>query len=717
MTAVEMATVDLTQAAAQLEQASVKFVEMNRVLGTLLERQRSAVHVEVEAAVRRAELANSTIAVAGAFAAALLVVLSLGLARLLSASLQAQIGELTALSTQAGAQVADEGGHEVTRIGRAITAFRGALRRVQDNERALSAANNELLQARDELELRVAERTRELRIYAQVISSTGEAVAIAGPDGRIVEVNAAFEGAAGRDSAEVIGTPMYAAESGPHPEGFYREIWRTVENADHWSGEILQRRRDGETFPTWATINALRDEQGRVTHYVSVWRDVSTLKQAEQQLQQLAFYDSLTGLANRALFNDRLGIAVLNARRRNTGLAVMYIDLDRFKFVNDSLGHAAGDQLLIEIGQRIKRCVRSTDTVARMGGDEFTVLLTESSAETDAVQIAGRLIEAVAQPVSLRGEDVYVGASIGIALYPQDAQDAEAIKKHADVAMYEAKQAGRGQYCVFDPAMMARVGDRVSLSARIENALRGREFTLVYQPIIDAASGKPVGAEALIRWPQSDGNMMEPMQFIPHAEEAGLIRRIDEWVLETACRDAVGWQARAPLRLAVNVSAISLQQPGLAELIESILAETGLPPAQLAIEITETAVIADPEAARVVLEQISALGVSLSMDDFGTGYSTLDYLVRFPLSTIKLDQSFVARIGKDRASEAVIGSLLQLGRHLDLRMIAEGVEDAEQQAFLEKAGCEFVQGFHLSRPLPADHLEQWLADHRPAGEA
>jgi diguanylate cyclase (GGDEF)-like protein len=446
-----------------------------------------------------------------------------------------------------------------------------------------------------------------------------------------------------------------------------------------------------------------------------VWRDVSTLKQAEQQLQQLAFYDSLTGLANRALFNDRLGIAVLNARRRNTGLAVMYIDLDRFKFVNDSLGHAAGDQLLIEIGQRIKRCVRSTDTVARMGGDEFTVLLTESSAETDAVQIAGRLIEAVAQPVSLRGEDVYVGASIGIALYPQDAQDAEAIKKHADVAMYEAKQAGRGQYCVFDPAMMARVGDRVSLSARIENALRGREFTLVYQPIIDAASGKPVGAEALIRWPQSDGNMMEPMQFIPHAEEAGLIRRIDEWVLETACRDAVGWQARAPLRLAVNVSAISLQQPGLAELIESILAETGLPPAQLAIEITETAVIADPEAARVVLEQISALGVSLSMDDFGTGYSTLDYLVRFPLSTIKLDQSFVARIGKDRASEAVIGSLLQLGRHLDLRMIAEGVEDAEQQAFLEKAGCEFVQGFHLSRPMPAAGLEEWLAGRPLAG--
>jgi predicted signal transduction protein with EAL and GGDEF domain len=350
-----------------------------------------------------------------------------------------------------------------------------------------------------------------------------------------------------------------------------------------------------------------------------------------------------------------------------------------------------------------------------MGGDEFTVLLTESSTEMDAVQIARRLVEAVAQPVTLRGEDVYIGASIGIALYPQDAQDAEAIKKHADVAMYEAKQAGRGQYRVFDPSMMARVGDRVSLSARIEHALRDGEFTLVYQPIVDAAGGKAVGAEALIRWPQPDGTVMEPVQFIPHAEEVGLIRRIDEWVLESACRDAVGWQVRAPLRLAVNVSPVSLQQPGMAEQIERILAETGLPPAQLAIEITETAVIADPEAARVVLERISALGVSLSMDDFGTGYSTLDYLVRFPLSTIKLDQSFVARIGKDRASEAVISSLLQLGRRLDLRMVAEGVEDAEQQAFLEKAGCEFVQGFHLSRPLSADRLEQWLADQRLTG--
>jgi diguanylate cyclase (GGDEF)-like protein len=508
---------------------------------------------------------------------------------------------------------------------------------------------------------------------------------------------------------------MYAAETGPHPEGFYREVWRAVESAGHWSGEILQRRRDGETFPTWATANALRDEQGRVTHYVSVWRDVSALKQAEQQLQQLAFYDSLTGLANRALFNDRLGIAVLNARRRKTNLAVMYIDLDRFKFVNDSLGHAAGDQLLIEVAQRVKRCVRTTDTVARMGGDEFTVLLADSGAQDDAVQIAGRIVEAVARPVSLRGQDVYVGASIGIALYPQDAQDAEAIKKHADVAMYEAKLAGRGQYRVFEASMMARTGGRMSLSARIENALRSGEFSLVYQPIVDTVSGSPAGVEALIRWPQPDGSAFEPAQFIPHAEETGLIRRIDQWVLETACRDAAGWQTRAPLRLAVNVSAVSLQQPGMAEQIERILAETGLPPAQLAIEITETAVIADPEAARGVLERITALGVSVSMDDFGTGHSTLNYLVRFPISTIKLDQSFVARIGKDRVSEVIIGSLLQLGRRLDLRMVAEGVEDAEQKAFLEKAGCEFVQGFHLSRPMPAAGLEEWLAGRPLAG--
>ena len=476
----------------------------------------------------------------------------------------------------------------------------------------------------------------------------------------------------------------------------------------------MDRRNDGESFPCWALFNAVRDEHGKPVHYVCVMRDITKLKQNEQQLEKLAFHDSLTGLPNRALFKDRLNVALAGAARQKSMLGVIYLDLDRFKYVNDTLGHAAGDRLLIEISQRIGRCLRASDTLARMGGDEFTILLPQLGAEADAVQIAERIIEAVGEAVQLGDESVYVGASIGISYFPRDGRDAETMQKNADVAMYEAKEAGRGQHRVFSPEMLAKGNQRVSLSVQIDAALRNSEFTLVYQPMVNLATGRPEGVEALIRWQKPGGEWVPPVMFIPHAEQAGLIKKIDCWVLERACREATTWSQNdgRDLAVCVNLSAVSMQQPDMAKLIKDILQRTGLPPSRLNLEITENAVKADPNAAQAMLEEVTSLGVSFSVNDFGTGYSSLSYLSQFPINCLKLDRLFIERIGKDKASEEVIQTLLQLAQKLELRVVAEGVEQHSQQKFLTNAGCEIMQGYHFVRPMPGDQLTKWLsADH------
>ena len=395
-------------------------------------------------------------------------------------------------------------------------------------------------------------------------------------------------------------------------------------------------------------------------------------------------------------------------------LGVIYLDLHRFKYVNDTLGHAAGDRLLIEISQRIGRCLRSSDTLARMRGDEFTILLPQLGAEPDAVQIAERISEAVGKAVQLGDESVYVGASIGISYFPKDGRDAETMQKNADVAMYEAKEAGRGQHRVFSPEMLAKGNQRVSLSVQIDAALRNNEFTLVYQPMVNLATGRPEGVEALIRWQKPGGEWVAPAMFIPHAEQAGLIKKIDCWVLERACGEATTWSQNdgCDLAVCVNLSAVSMQQPDMAKLIKDILQRTGLPPGRLNLEITENAVKADPNAAQAMLEEVTSLVVSFSVNDFGTGYSSLSYLSQFPINCLKLDRLFVERIGKDKASEEVIQTLLQLARKLELRVVAEGVEQHSQQKFLTNAGCEIMQGYHFVRPMPGDQLTKWLsADH------
>ena len=735
--AVEMSTVDPSLAPEHLERANEEFATMNRALIEILDVDHRRVVTEIENAVQHGNVSSRLIGLTGLAAAVLLLLVSFLLARLLSRSLTSQVDTLTGLGIRAGAEFTVEGTDEVERLSHVVTVFEHSLIRLRDHEQSLEAANRkltetleELRRARDELELRVQERTRELedknralhseidlrkraeehlRIYAEVIRSTGEAVVIMNLDGEIVEVNPAYEHAIGKAREELLGRHFYVHRQGVEAAALYDELWRSLRIKGRWTGEIMDQRSNGELFPAWVLINTVQDDQGNPTHYVCVSRDVTELKRSEQQLKQLAFYDSLTRLPNRALFHDRLDIAIASAERQKAILGVMYLDLDRFKYINDTLGHAAGDRLLVEIGDRISRCVRASDTVARMGGDEFMVLLTYLSSEESASLTAARIIEAVGKPVEIDGEKVYVGTSIGISVYPRDGPDAETIQKNADLAMYEAKEGGRNQYRLFDPGMLASGSRRMSLSVRIDAALSSDEFSLYYQPIINSATGEVDTVEALIRWPQPDGSVMAAEEFISHAEESGLIKKIDCWVLEHACRDAMKWQqANRPLNICVNLSAVSVQQADMPGLIADVLRRTNMTPGLLSLEITETAVITNPYAAQAVLQEISALGVSIAIDDFGVSHSSLSYLTRFPINCIKLDRMFVGRIGKDKTSEEIIKSLLELSRKLGLRVVAEGVEQHDQRSFLSDVGCEFMQGFHFVKPMSDTRLVEWI---------
>jgi diguanylate cyclase (GGDEF)-like protein/PAS domain S-box-containing protein len=735
--AVTTATVNRTLAPSEITALNQKFTTMEHAFVDFLQAERAGVRSEIDARIRYGEASTVVIVASGVAAALLLVGLSLLLSRLLSRTLETQIEALTELGDQAGAHVPIDGGNEIERIGRAISSFKGSLLRLQVSERALAASNETLTEAlealgraRNDLEQRVQERTHELQaanrelhsevvqrreaeqrltIYAEVIRSTGEAVAITDASGKLIEVNPAYEDALGRTREELIGTQLYPVEAGHEHEELYRELWRSVQVDGHWTGEVVGYRGNGDPFPSWVLINTLRDETGLLTHYVCVSRDITALKRSEEQLQRLAFYDSLTKLPNRALFNDRLRVALAGAERQRDLISVMYLDLDGFKDVNDSHGHAAGDRLLIEIGERIGRCIRSSDTLARTGGDEFTILLTHAGSTADVTLIAERIVEAVAMPMQVAGKTVQVGTSIGISFYPKDGNDAETLQLKADLAMYKAKKAGRGQYRVFDGEMIGRSKDRISLNAQLEAALANDQFTLFYQPIVNATTGKVERAEALLRWQKPGGGLTLPEAFLPQAEESGLIRKIDAWVLEHACRDARNWLERAPEpSVCVNVSAVSMQQSNMTKIIADILDRTGLPPNCLNLEVTESAVVTDPHAARRTLEEIVALGVGLSLDDFGSGYSSLSYLTRFPINCIKLDRAFVDRIGKDSASEELIRTLLALAGRLKLRVVAEGVEQANQQLFLSAIGCDLMQGYRFVRPMPGDMLPDWL---------
>ncbi|MFN7783759.1 MAG: EAL domain-containing protein [Lysobacterales bacterium] len=569
--------------------------------------------------------------------------------------------------------------------------------------------------ARDITASRAAEYER--RIATEVLRSMGEAVAVCDLQLRFVSVNPAFCRITGYGADEVNGQPVDLLHSGQHDEAFYRQVNETVSAAGQWSGEMWQRRRDGEEYLAAVQVNAVTDAHGERSHYVWVVSDITDRKRAEQELRYLANYDTLTGLPNRSLLSERLARAVVRARRQGTRVAVLFLDLDRFKDINDSMGHAAGDRILKSAAARLLATVRPQDTVARLGGDEFTVILEDLEDRAAAEEVARRVLHAFVGPLEVEGRsEIIITPSIGISLYPDHALVPTDLLKFADTAMYAAKDRGRNTYSFYNEAMDAEARRRASLVAALRRALDRREFYLVFQPRLDLASGRVAGFEALLRWRSEELGEMSPGEFIPVAEETGLILPIGEWVLREAFSVLAGWHAdgREGLAMSINVSVLQLLRGNVAELIRELLREYPMPPASIELEVTESMVMANAEQATAVLHELKKLGVLLAIDDFGTGYSSLVYLKRLPIDTLKVDKEFVGDLTTDPDDEAITATIITMAHSLGLNVVAEGVETVEQLQYLHEQGCDEIQGYWLSRPIEESDCANFLDHHDPA---
>ncbi|MGN6314544.1 MAG: EAL domain-containing protein [Rhodanobacteraceae bacterium] len=564
--------------------------------------------------------------------------------------------------------------------------------------------------ARDISALRAAERDR--RVAAEVIRSMTEAVTVTDLNYHFISVNPAFTRMTGYVEEEVIGRDAALLNCRQHAPEIYHNVRNVLAEAGHWRGEMWQRRKDGEEFLCWIEINQVRDSSGQPSHIVCVLTDITDRKRAEQELRYLANYDTLTGLPNRTLLGERLGHAIINARRGSHKVAVLFIDLDRFKHVNDSMGHAAGDRMLKAAGARLRHVVREQDTVARLGGDEFTVILEEVLDVRDAEEMAQRLIEAFQSPLGLGGsQEVVISPSIGISIYPDHGQVPTDLLKYADTAMYQAKERGRNTYTVYHARMDAQARDRARLIAALRRALERREFELVYQPKMAIHSGRITGVEALLRWNSGELGAIPPTVFIPLAEETGLIHEIGEFVLISACAALKDFREAGlhGITMAVNLSAAQLQRAELTLRMCEILADYDIAPDQLELELTESMVMANAEQSVRILTELKSIGVRLAIDDFGTGYSSLVYLKRLPIDTLKIDREFVGDITTDPDDASITSTIITMAHSLELNVIAEGVETPEQLAFLRSQGCDEIQGHWFSMPLSAENCLKFIA--------
>ncbi len=570
--------------------------------------------------------------------------------------------------------------------------------------------------SRDITERKRAEQ--ELRLAAQVFENSREAIMITDAQTRILSVNRAFSDFTGYAAHEVIGQTPRLLASDRHDRDFYQQMWHAVVTAGYWQGEIWNRRRNGEIFPQWLGISAVYDSQGQLTHYVGIFSDLSERKASADQIEFLAHHDSLTALPNRLLLHDRLGRALSQAERNQSSVALLVLDLDRFKLVNDSLGHELGDQLLQMVALGLRQRLRETDTISRQGGDEFLILLPDTGQE-GAICVARNLLECLNdQPWRVADHSLGVTASIGISLYPDTGQDHDTLLRQAGTALTYAKNGGGNTYRFFAEGMNVNTIERLQLETGLREALERGEFLLHYQPRIELATGRIVGAEALLRWQHPVRGLVPPVHFIPVAEDSGLIIPIGAWVLREACRQARVWQqAGLPiLTVAVNLSALQFQRPELLETVEQALAESGLSPEYLELELTESILIQDAASALTTVQQLRATGLKLSIDDFGTGYSSLSYLQKLAVQALKIDQSFVRGLAGDADSAAIVRAVIQLSRSLKLITVAEGVETDAQLAFLRNYGCDQVQGYYFSRPVPAEEFARLLASGVLAGE-
>jgi len=559
-------------------------------------------------------------------------------------------------------------------------------------------------------ELRKAQN--ELRLAATVFDSSGEAILITDTDNRILSANKAFTQITGYQKDEIIGRDPAFLSSGLHDPAFFRQMWQSLLDTGHWQGELWNRRKTGETYPEWLGISAVRDDAGRISHYVAIFSDISEKKAIEAKLDYLAHHDPLTGLPNRLLVRDRVVQALAFAAREAMHVCVMILDLDHFKVINDTLGHAIGDQLLQAVVIRLTACVRDSDTVSRQGGDEFLIALTGLHDSDTVSAVAQKILRQMVAPFEIEGHVLACSFSIGAALYPEDGADFDTLLLKADTAMYQAKAAGRNTYRFFTEQMNANAHERLRMQNCLRQALERAEFQLHYQPQVDLTTGTITGCEALLRWNSAELGSVPPGSFIPVAEDSGLIIPIGEWVLKEACRQAEAWRQAGlpPLVVAVNMSALQFKRSDPVALVRQVLTESGLPAHCLELEITESLLVADVEEILDTLCRLKELGVLIAIDDFGTGYSSLNYLKRFPIDKLKIDQSFVRDIATDPDDAAIVSVIIELGRILKLSTIAEGVENALQLSSLTQRGCGKVQGYLFGRPMPAAQFAELVIE-------
>jgi diguanylate cyclase (GGDEF)-like protein/PAS domain S-box-containing protein len=549
---------------------------------------------------------------------------------------------------------------------------------------------------------------QQLRLWSKVLSHSAEGIVICDPEQRILKVNAAFERITGYPADEAIGKTPRLLHSGRQGPEFYCAMWNTLLAKGTWSGEIWNRRKSGEPYLEWLSISAVYDEHQSIAQFVGIFSDITERKSAEERVAHLARFDALTDLPNRALLADRLEQAIKSAHRAGNRVGVAFIDLDRFKEVNDSLGHNAGDALLKELAQRLGGAVREEDTVARMGGDEFVVVFQHLHDATDVTRCVAPLLQVLRAPVAIDGNDITVTASVGISVFPDDGRDAQELLRNADAAMYQAKGDGRDRVHFYTGTLSRRAFTGLSVEIALRRALDRAEFVLHYQPQICVSSGALLGAEALIRWNHPERGLIMPGAFIPIAEERGLIRAVDEWVLAEALRQLSAWRSGGfdAVPVALNVSAMPFHEKDFVERVAQAIAARAVDPGQLELELTETLMMRDVDASVEVMRRLHGMGIRLAIDDFGTGYSSLNYLRRLPIQKIKVDQSFVKEMTTHPEGCRLVQGIVGLAKSLGLRVLAEGVETAEQLRLLREQGCDEAQGFFFSRALPASEFER-----------
>lgn len=553
----------------------------------------------------------------------------------------------------------------------------------------------------------------KLRLHARIIEDSDQGILIVDKDERIVSVNSAFSHITGYAAADAIGQTPDLLRSGVHSADFRAHVRAAMHGAGAWQGEIIGKRKNGELFPQSVTISVVRNNAGEITHAFSIFSDISVLRAAEERMQRLVNYDSLTGLPNRTLLHQLVGQALTTSRRTNDHGAILAIDLDRFTTVNDTLGHEVGDELLRQVGQRFRQALRDEDVLARIGGDEFVAALINIQKREHSAIVAQKLLATLEAPFIIESQAVHIGASIGIAVYPEDSLETTLLLRFADVAMKRAQNSDEAGYVFYSPEMNQRAREQWQLESELRRALTGHELLLHYQPKVSLRSGRIVGAEALIRWLHPEHGMISPGRFVPVAEETGLILDLGSWVLEEACRQLKAWidcgLELAPIAVNLSARQFDAQLPAR---LQAVIERHGVPVEFLKLEITESLLVRGPEIVIPIMNELVAMGFSLALDDFGTGYSSLAYLKKFPISTLKIDRSFVLGVPDEENDCAIAQAIVTMGKQLRQEIVAEGIETREQMAFLRDLGCDQLQGYLFSQPVGASEFERMIRDRK-----